>query len=298
MDYKTWYKMKTGEELGPDNTPLKKTQNKPPKVKKAKTVKTETPKAKDEKISKMGFSKISNGVKDLDEKAYKASINQIGRLEDKFNIIHSSSSVELIAENDGFANAYVRINAFSPNKQSLSLCPYNFNRDTQKIINSSIDAMKTGYHMPFEVNDTNALIYSVTHEYGHMIENLEFWKRNKDFYEKYSKYAGVVSGETYFENAQRLGIDPAELASEYGKVSKQAEKNIEQVSKKIYKEIEKIGISKYGKDFKLYKHISEYGNSTRREAFAEMFVNSQLGKPNEAGECMSIWLERNGYGIK
>jgi uncharacterized protein with gpF-like domain len=34
MDYKTWYKMKTGKELGPDNTPLKKTQHKPPKVKK------------------------------------------------------------------------------------------------------------------------------------------------------------------------------------------------------------------------------------------------------------------------
>lgn len=41
MDYKTWYKMKTGEELGPDNTPLKKTQNKPPKIKKVK----ETPAA-------------------------------------------------------------------------------------------------------------------------------------------------------------------------------------------------------------------------------------------------------------
>lgn len=34
MDYKTWYKMKTGKELGPDNTPLKKTQHKPPKTKK------------------------------------------------------------------------------------------------------------------------------------------------------------------------------------------------------------------------------------------------------------------------
>lgn len=250
-----------------------------------------------ERISKIGFSKISDGVKNLDEKAYKASIDQIGKLEDKFNIIHSSASVEVITENNGFANAFVRIDVFTPNKQSLSLCPYNFNRDTQKIIDNSINVMKSGYHMPFEVNDTNALAYSVTHEYGHMIENLEIWKRNKDFYEKCAKYADIGDDEPFSQVAQRLGISPAELSSDYIMAKKQAKKNITQTPRKIYEEIEKIGVDKYGKDFKLYKHISEYGNSNVKEAFAEMFANSQLGKPNEAGECMSIWLERNDYGI-
>lgn len=250
-----------------------------------------------ERISKIGFSKISDGVKNLDEKAYKASIDQIGKLEDKFNVIHSSASVEVITENNGFANAFVRIDAFTPNKQSLSLCPYNFSRDIQKIIDSSISVMKSGYHMPFEANETNALAYTATHEYGHMIENLEVWKRNKDFYEKCAKYADIGDDEPFLQVAQRLGISPAELSSDYIMAKKQAKKNITQTSREIYKEIEKIGVDKYGKDFKLYKHISEYGNSNMKEAFAEMFANSQLGKPNEAGECMSIWLERNGYGI-
>ena len=254
-------------------------------------------KAEGDKMSKIGFSKISDGVKNLDEKAYKASIDQIGKLEDKFNIIHSSASVEVITENNGSANAFVRIDIFTPNKQSLSLCPYKYGRDTKEIIDNSINVMKSGYHMPFEVNDTNALAYSVTHEYGHMIENLEVWKRNKDFYEKCAKYADIGDDEPFSQVAQRLGISPAELSSDYIAAKKQAKKNIEQGSRNIYKEIEKIGVDKYGKDFKLYKHISEYGNSNMKEAFAEMFANSQLGKPNEAGECMSIWLERNGYGI-
>lgn len=41
--------------------------------------------------------------------------------------------------------------------------------------------------------------------------------------------------------------------------------------------------------------ISEYGGKNDAEFFAEVFANSQLGKPNELGIAMETWLKQHGF---
>ena len=47
--------------------------------------------------------------------------------------------------------------------------------------------------------------------------------------------------------------------------------------------------------FDLMKNISEYGQSNEFEFFAEVFMNSQCGKPNELGMAMQEWLKQEGF---
>ena len=44
--------------------------------------------------------------------------------------------------------------------------------------------------------------------------------------------------------------------------------------------------------FDLDANISEYGKTSKAEFFAEVFANSQLGKPNELGVAMNEWLNK------
>ena len=66
-----------------------------------------------------------------------------------------------------------------------------------------------------------------------------------------------------------------------------------EAAKGIFTEI--IAIAKErNPEFSLKNNISGYGKTNYQEAFAEVFANSQLGKPNELGKAMLIWLERQG----
>lgn len=47
-------------------------------------------------------------------------------------------------------------------------------------------------------------------------------------------------------------------------------------------------------NFNIRDNISSYGTQDYAEFFAEVFANSQLGKPNTLGKAMQIWLEREG----
>lgn len=113
-------------------------------------------------------------------------------------------------------------------------------------------------------------VYSITHEYGHLFENSMI---NEKYYKlpKEQQWEFMRDGLKY-----RLWKDG--LAGDF------------------WREI--IGIAKElsGDElFLSYDYMSEYGQSNVYEAFAEVFANSQLGKPNIMGDAMNIWLERKGY---
>ncbi|WP_373244323.1 hypothetical protein [Megamonas funiformis] len=73
-------------------------------------------------------------------------------------------------------------------------------------------------------------------------------------------------------------------------------KIIDNVQMKCFREIVNIA-NKNNKNFKIKDNISGYGNSNFAEFFAEVFTNSQLGKPNELGKAMLEWLKMKGYDI-
>ena len=53
-----------------------------------------------------------------------------------------------------------------------------------------------------------------------------------------------------------------------------------------------LKLKKEVNDFKWSTYLSEYGRTNYYEAFAEIFANSQCGKPNVLGEAMNEFLEK------
>ena len=139
--------------------------------------------------------------------------------------------------------------------------------------------------MPFA--DENASIYSVTHEYGHALQNSIVEKRIDwgSLRTKEDKLWETMSPKaTTPEQATKLkqnadGIYTREIA-----------KRKREINNEIFEEARKIDSS-----FDVQKYASQYGLTNESELFAEAFANSQLGEPNVLGQAMNKWLERQGF---
>ena len=120
-------------------------------------------------------------------------------------------------------------------------------------------------------------IATVTHEYGHILQNI--LKRD------------------YMESLGWTSADSLGFVNKTAKTDKAKYKWYVDVQKivqdKCYNEIIEIA-KKNNVNFDLNSNISDYGNTSKSEFFAEVFMNSQLSKPNELGIAMNEWLEKNG----
>lgn len=107
-------------------------------------------------------------------------------------------------------------------------------------------------------NDDELLSYTLTHEYGHALQNEiaknEVFNKNKFTENKLSE----------FEN------------------------NIKFAVKKIYD-------AKYN-DGGFYSEVSRYGKTNSAEWFAETFASLNCGQPTKAALCLGEYLKNNGYG--
>jgi hypothetical protein len=121
--------------------------------------------------------------------------------------------------------------------------------------------ISSGYHMP--CSEEHIKHYTITHEYGHMLEAMMYKKRY-----------GVSVTELDWEKRRAI---------------------VGKFEKEVWLEIVEIAKEK-NPDFKVKKTtISEYGRTDYAEAFAETFANALCGEPNELGDAMNVWLERNGF---
>lgn len=174
----------------------------------------------------------------------------------------------------GRADAYVSSRVTDPSIQNLSLNPSTF-RDRKSLIEQVSNEIKANWAMP-AAKDRYA-DYIVTHEYGHIVQNL--------LVEKAYKEAGWVKSDARaFINYNRK-TRPAQFRWYYD-IRKE-------VQNTCYTEIIEIA-KKNNKDFKLTDNLSRYGMTDKAEFFAEVFANSQLGKPNELGKAMNTWLKGKG----
>ena len=124
--------------------------------------------------------------------------------------------------------------------------------------------------MPFSHTNEEASIATVTHEYGHMLQN--------------------VIKKDYMESLGWKNSDMLAFVNKSAKTDKAKYKWYADVQKTVqnncYDEI--IAIAKRNNPaFDLDANISEYGKTSKAEFFAEVFANSQLGKPNELGVAMN-----------
>lgn len=215
------------------------------------------------------FASVEKNVSSLDEQLVIDNTEQLRKLNERFGILTS--------ENTGYISGS-RIKATAETYSSLTENKYNltlsskYYKKSDVLLETEKRWQEEKYSMP--VPDKNLNIATITHEYGHMIQ-YELIRKRID--------------PTVFEQYNLL-----RLTGNRNHAKNLIEMHEGKEAKNIFNEI--IGIAKtQNPNIKLSEHLSKYGRKDYFEAFAEMFMNSQLGEPNELGKAMNIFLERSEY---
>lgn len=224
-------------------------------------------------LNDIGFNLVEDSfVRNVDERLAIDCTKQLHNLEQTFGAVKKSTGSICSVSGGRATDAYVGAKVTDPTNQNLSLCPIAFN-SYKSNVTETLSQIESGYIMP--ALKENASIYTVTHEYGHMVQNTVIKKAMEDY-----------------------GLEKLKASIDY---SKKTEKARLKQYKKIWADTEKrccaeiLDIAKEANvNFKLGDNISRYGRTNYAEFFAEVFANSQLGAPNELGKAMLVWLERKG----
>lgn len=225
-------------------------------------------------VDTVGFVQVESNFKKVTEQLAIDNTNQLLKLEHKFGCIHQSQGT-IGAVNSGRAQAYVSSQYTNPTLQNLSLCPRSYAQTVEAFVDAEKRAMAQKWAMPFA--DEYTTTYAATHEYGHILQN-------------------VLVRRAY----EADGWTPENARSFYNMGAKTKNARVrwylnheKQVQDKCFNDIMEIAKQR-NPEFSLAENISGYGKSNKAEFFAEVFANSQCGAPNELGEAMNIWLEREG----
>ena len=215
------------------------------------------------------FASVEKNLSYLDEELVIENANQLQKLNNKFGAITtdnhgyiSGTKIKAVAETR---------NNLADNISDLTLSNKYYSKKST-LIATEKKMQEAFYSMPV----TNELlnVASITHEYGHILENEIIRKRISE--ETFKKY---------------------EYEKQYGRRSKAYSYLLadeKKHAKEIYLEI--LAIAKEdNSEFKLSEQLSKYGHTNHFEAFAEIFMNSQCGAPNMFGKAMNKWLKKEGY---
>ena len=225
-------------------------------------------------VKDIGFDMVEPSFAKVDKALAVSNSNQLMKLESRFGVIHQSTGT-VCSVASGKANAYVSHKLRNPTDQNLSLCPKAF-KSKAVMVDEQIRMRENGWHMPYITE--NAEIYSVTHEYGHMIQNLMIRR-------EYERLGWSASDPLAFVDTTK------KTAKARFRWYSKAEENVQN---QCYNEIVAIAKQK-NPDFSLADNLSRYGRTNKAEFFAEVFANSQLGNPNELGLAMIEWLKQKGF---
>jgi len=223
-------------------------------------------------VSDVGFQSVAASFKKYSEEVQITNTSQIRTLEKKFKAVgQSTGEINGKSGRDPGTLAFVSSGVVKPAEQDLSLCPREFSKPQDQIAAHTKDMISKRWFMPCKSG--NEGIYIVTHEYGHMIQNI------------------LVKKE--FERQGLPASDPfrfydSAATTKRGRLSwyLKTRKNFENKCKKEIIDIAK----KIDKNFNYNDNISRYGDSNPAEFFAEVFANSQLGASNTLGKAMQRWL--------
>ena len=216
----------------------------------------------------MGFERIEDSVSRLPDDVLISQTKRLQKLEKRFGMIGKSASPSLSAMNDRNANAYVSHKIKNPNDQDLSLCSQYYGQGLEHIISNQRHRSNVSkWSMPCAEDMLEW--YTVTHEYGHLIHNI-LLSESIDSMDTFKTRATTMAGKYKAYNNYQT------------KVLGEWDKEIIAIAKKN------------NPDFVLSDNISGYGKTNNAEFFAEVFANSQCGKPNELGKAMNEWLKGRG----
>lgn len=204
------------------------------------------------------FEDVSHNITDMRETALVKNVNQLLTLEKRFGAVEwneggyfwTTKEIGRPALSLGCVKRTPMYFTEGGN-QILALNDKAFNEGIEDKIRATI---ANGFSV--DVLPKNYEIYVITHEYGHLLENMIVSKRCNGVIGDVNTYKGKCE----------------EIKEELVSILK---KNHPGMSPSWA-----TGI---------------YGNKNSREYFAEAFANSQLGKPNELGEAMNEWLKKEGF---
>ena len=219
------------------------------------------------------FTDVDESILKLNEELLVDNVNQFNKLNGRFGVVKandgsyfSTNNTKSVAYADGgYRNGQYEISLSNKYYKKIDVYQEQYDRGQQ-----------SGYKMPSSDDYRNT--YTITHEYGHVLEG--YVSRNRTDFDAIK--ADIES--TWGHNPK---VIPRYLSDAYNK----SEKNL---AKDIRNEIIDIAKSN-NKNFNLEANLSKYGHTNDYEFFAEVFANSQCGKPNELGKAMNIWLEKEGF---
>ena len=225
---------------------------------------------------KIGFDLVESSVDLIDPALLVENTNQLQMLEDKFGIIHRSTGSICAVNEQAGTIAYANRKATNPLFQNLSLCPSHYS-SRKDLIDEMKHLVESGHSMPCSFVNGELSVYSVTHEYGHMLQNSLVQKRMEELGWDASNPRAFIDNSKKTKNARLKWYCNVDNT----------------VKDENFREI--IAIAKQNNpQFSLEDNISKYGKKNKAEFFAEVFANSQLSKPNELGKAMNIWLKEKG----
>lgn len=228
-------------------------------------------------IKDVGFDLVEDSVKKIDDELLIANTKQLQKLENRFNAVHRSRGTISSTYDSRTTRAYVRSSLVDPLRQNLSLCPNHYGHGYDYLVKAELEQIKSNNSMPCILKDEFLSVYTVTHEYGHIIQN--------SLINDYQSALGWTSETTN----QFIDMAKKTTKARY-KFFYDARK---EVQNQCFNEIIEIA-KKNNPNFNLYDNLSLYGRTNKAEFFAEVFANSQLGAPNELGQAMIQWLEEKG----
>ena len=209
----------------------------------------------EEALKEIGFKGVdASFFKKVDKQMQLSIVDQLKILEDRFHAIGNSARPIIIADQKGDAVASVRYPFSNPDDQRLRLSATLF-KSRQKHISARLNELDKHYCMPCNEDDETLSRYVVTHEYGHMLENI---------------IAAQDMKGTIYTHRHLTGLYKDQIE----KIARELDDHYDQNKSLI---------------------LSDYGSGNNLDFFAECFANSQLGKPNVLGQAMQIWLERRGF---
>lgn len=236
-------------------------------AKNAQTIVKVTTKAEALESLKAIFTDVDEEVMKLNEELFVDNVNRITELNERFGAIPKDNGSYFSVNNSKQKIAYVQ-GGYRDGKYELSISN-KFYKKSDDLIASYERGQKKFFKMPS--TDDYKTTYTITHEYGHILE------------------AAISRKRTDFEELKnRISMfNPAIQGQEYRKA--------EEIHANIIRD-EIIGIAKENNpNFVLENNLSRYGHANSYEFFAEVFANSQCGAPNELGMAMQQWLIKEGF---
>lgn len=165
-----------------------------------------------EQYQQLGFVNVWNTDK-IDAEIMNENLSRLKELEAKYGAIKASENPVL---NGVQTNAFAYVASIPSNRKSQSL---NFSlgeghTSANELAGRVIVASKIGNFMPFGKSRKEAVAYTVTHEYGHMVQNIMYsnYKGNRSF----NSYSNNVAMGIIATARRKYGMSNIEHISRYG----------------------------------------------------------------------------------